>query len=101
MVPYTGVLSALQRILHEEGLRGLYRSVIEFHSAWNNLKAYFFNCNLKTDLLFGFPFTIGAIIFIFIIWNSGVLPSLAGISHVAIQFPAYEKIKSYMAKKGK
>ncbi|MBA0717193.1 hypothetical protein Golax_005030 [Gossypium laxum] len=30
----------------------------------------------------------------------GVLPSLAGISHVAVQFPAYEQIKSYMEKKG-
>ncbi|XP_028757886.1 nicotinamide adenine dinucleotide transporter 2, mitochondrial [Neltuma alba] len=30
---------------------------------------------------------------------SGILPSLAGISHVVIQFPSYEKIKSYMAKK--
>ncbi|PKA50621.1 Nicotinamide adenine dinucleotide transporter 2, mitochondrial [Apostasia shenzhenica] len=32
---------------------------------------------------------------------SGLLPSLVGVSHVSIQFPAYERIKMYLAEKDK
>lgn len=91
VVPYRSVLSALQRILHEEGIRGLYRfaSQPKLSSSWRVPIAGETGAPDK-------PF----LFVIFLCDGSGLLPALAGVSHVAIQFPAYEKIKSYLAKKG-
>lgn len=80
VVPYKNIFSALRRIAHEEGFRGWYRSVL---IQLSKLRTIYENWNLISLLLY-----------------SGLLPSLAGISHVAIQFPAYERIKFYLATKG-
>lgn len=88
VVPYRSTLSALRRIVHEEGIRGLYRFVpyVEY-----NLIILF--------ILIGKPcFNMSMM---FCVFNSGLVPALAGISHVAIQFPTYEKIKLYLANRGK
>lgn len=91
VMPYRSTLSALRRIAHEEGVRGLYRLVKWNHAnsmgAWICVKEI-----ISGSLLF---------IFLFLVINSGLVPAMAGISHVAIQFPTYEKIKIYLADRGK
>ncbi|THF95907.1 hypothetical protein TEA_024415 [Camellia sinensis var. sinensis] len=85
VVPYTGIFPALRRIAHEEGIRGMYRhgmrpGVVPYTGIFPALRRI-----AREEGIRGM--------------YSGLLPSLAGISHVAIQFPAYEEIKSYLARR--
>lgn len=88
MVPYRSTLSALRRIAHEEGIRGLYR----YHFLW---PAFVKLCNL-----FLVAKTKNDNVVKLCVLTSGLVPALAGISHVAIQFPTYETIKFYLADRG-
>lgn len=87
VVPYRNTLSALRRIAHEEGIRGLYRLHIM------SISEYL--CNIQSLSLSNI-LTVSD----FVLVDSGLVPALAGISHVAIQFPAYETIKIYLADRG-
>lgn len=89
MVPYRSTFSALRRIAHEEGIRGLYRFLYYLHSL--RTMVVLFSFELQVWFNCGFDF--------FVI-TSGLVPALAGISHVAIQFPTYERIKLYLADRG-
>lgn len=89
VVPYSSTLSALRRIAHEEGIRGLYRLIFCFFNHSNSI--LFWN-NVGTVSFF--------YLMMILVVCSGLVPALAGVSHVAIQFPTYEKIKLYLADQG-
>ncbi|XP_064949326.1 nicotinamide adenine dinucleotide transporter 1, chloroplastic-like isoform X1 [Musa acuminata AAA Group] len=91
VVPYKSMLSALRRIALEEGRRGLYRSAFFImHRQYNILLILLLNLVASYLVCLCVPYYSV---------RSGLLPSLAGVSHVAIQFPAYEQIKSYLARR--
>ena len=89
VVPYRSTLSALRRIAHEEGIRGWYRFCNVIHY-YKTMTMNFFLVEKLNSLMY----------VIFCVMNSGLVPALAGISHVAIQFPTYETIKLYLADRG-
>lgn len=90
IVPYRSTVSALMRIAHEEGIRGLYRLVFFIMNVTGLSMDMTFQLIINNFITCGIFFTI----------NSGLVPALAGISHVAIQFPMYETIKFYLANQG-
>lgn len=89
--PYRNTVSALKRIAYEEGIRGLYRFSLSYHVA---ILIYVFYIKKTITVIIGSTVTLDTIFY------SGLVPALAGVSHVAIQFPTYEKIKSYLAGRG-
>lgn len=69
---YNSIFGTLKIIVKEEGFQALWKGIIDFYI--NTLNIYF---------------------------NKGLTPQLIGVSHVAIQFPLYEKLKKYFIIKSK
>ncbi|CAI5467904.1 unnamed protein product [Closterium sp. Yama58-4] len=77
-LPYKGTVSALVRIFREEGVAGLYST--PGHTG--NILSFPLS-----------PFSASLL--------QWVVPALAGVSHVAIQFPLYEHLKQTMAERAR
>lgn len=93
VLPYRNTVSALRRIASEEGIRGLYRFALSYYVA---ILIYVFLFYMEKRIIR----VIGSTLTLNTVFYSGLVPALAGVSHVAIQFPTYEKIKSYLARRG-
>lgn len=91
VLPYRNTVSALKRIASEEGIRGLYRFALYYYVA---ILINVFYMEKSIIRIFYSTLTFDTV------FCSGLVPALAGVSHVAIQFPTYEKIKSYLASRG-
>eukprot|EP00897_Mesotaenium_endlicherianum_P007146 jgi/Mesen1/645/ME000109S10870 len=123
-VPYKGTFSALRRIAHEEGIRGLYspggsgdedsdggqdgdrdnwdRDRDGDEDGYEDRKGdgtRAMRKGLRRKAKDWVPGCLLSSTFenVFVYIDSGIVPALAGISHVAIQFPVYEIIKERLA----